>query len=101
MFFNGSNKELISILRKELQFSNNRKQHSSKIGKILFSNSTSWCRSLRREISNSNRFLDTIVNWIIHSNWKVEPKCPAAGELTNKMWYILLEWNITQSEKGM
>ena len=32
--------------------------------------------------------------------WK-QPKCPSTGEWIMKMWYIYIQWNITQPQKRM
>ena len=35
----------------------------------------------------------------IAKTWK-PPKCPSTEEWIKKVWYIYIQWNITQPEKG-
>ena len=40
------------------------------------------------------------VSIIHHQKWK-QLKCQSAGEWTNQMWYITIQWNAVQAKKGM
>ena len=43
-------------------------------------------------------FIATLL--IIAKTWK-QPECPSTDEWKKKMWYIYIQWNITQPYKRM